>query len=76
VVEVIAMSRRLRPAFFQQLNLWVRRWFTQGFLSHDVERLAGIRYNPRTFTVNERVIVEFYQWLAQLPRGSTYEGIG
>ena len=52
----------------QPVGLWLRRLFTRGFMQDDVNRLAGIRYNPATLVAADRLMAEFFAWAAGLPQ--------
>jgi aminopyrrolnitrin oxygenase len=72
-VEVISFAPRSRwwlaRALLQPIGLWVRRLFTMGFMRNDINRLAGIRYNPAGLVAADRLMSEFFEWAAALPRG-------
>jgi nitrite reductase/ring-hydroxylating ferredoxin subunit len=71
LAEVIVLARRSRfaPArLLQPLGLWVRRLFTQGFMRDDTDRLGGIRYNAHTLIAADRLMIDFFNWLANLPQ--------
>jgi hypothetical protein len=71
LAEVIVLARRSRfaPArLLQPLGLWVRRLFTQGFMRDDTDRLGGIRYSPHTLIPADRLMIDFFNWLANLPQ--------
>jgi hypothetical protein len=68
VVDVVVFARRVRNPVARLLGQWfgleVRRMFTQGFMADDISRLVGIRYNPHTLMGSDRMLVEFFAWLA------------
>lgn len=73
LVDVIVLARRSRfaPARpMAPLGLWVRRLFTRGFLRDDTDRLSGIRYRPHTLVPADRLMIEYFNWLANLPHES------
>ena len=37
----------------------------------DIDRLAGIRYNPSGLVDSDRHLLEFFDWLAELPQSAT-----
>ena len=51
------------------LGLWIRRWFTRAFFQDDIARLGGIRYNPRSLTLEDRDLIDYFDWAASLPSG-------
>lgn len=57
---------RFRQALVDPLNVWVRRLFIKKFLSADIERLAGTRFNPHTLIEIDQLMGEYFQWLACL----------
>lgn len=70
LTSVIVFARR-KPAsllgrVLQPVSLWLRRLFTQGFMKHDIDRLHGIRYNPAGLLPSDRLMSEFFDWLASL----------
>lgn len=71
-VEVIVFGPRSRNGLAALINRWIgleiRRWFTQGFMEDDIAKLPGIVYNPATLVESDRMMVEFLQWLAALPK--------
>jgi len=75
LTEVIVLMPRRSLALLRPLSLWVRRWFTMGFMRNDVEQLPGIQYRPHTVTDGDRVMVEFLHWLVSLPQTSNKEGL-
>jgi nitrite reductase/ring-hydroxylating ferredoxin subunit len=71
-VEVVVFaprSRRLLGWASQPVNLWARRLFTRGFMRDDIDRLGGVRYNPAGLIASDRLMIDFFQWAAALPRG-------
>jgi hypothetical protein len=72
LVEVIVFSRRSRArlaqALLQPFSLWIRRTFTRAFMQDDIDRLGGIRYNPHALIDSDRLLIEFFDWVARLPR--------
>jgi hypothetical protein len=69
LVETIVFAPRGIP-LLQPLGLWMRRWFTQGFIQDDIDRLGEIRYSPLTLVEGDRLMVEFFQWVAALPQSA------
>jgi phenylpropionate dioxygenase-like ring-hydroxylating dioxygenase large terminal subunit len=74
--EVIVFAKRshgsLKAVTVDRLNLRVRRRFTQAFMQYDIDKLAGVRYQPEGLTPQDRDMIDFFQWLTTLPR-SEYE---
>jgi nitrite reductase/ring-hydroxylating ferredoxin subunit len=71
LTEVIVFAPRSRFAvarLLQPLSLWVRRWFTRGFMADDISRLGGIRYNPHSLIASDQLLLEFFHWAAELPQ--------
>jgi nitrite reductase/ring-hydroxylating ferredoxin subunit len=73
LVEVLVYAPRCRgrlaQALLAPLGLEVRRAFTRGFLRDDLDRLAGICYNPHTLIEADRLLIEYFAWVADLPQG-------
>ena len=73
-VDVLVFARRSRNplvrALLTPLSLWLRRLFTRGFLQDDLTRLGGIRYNPASLIDSDRELIEYFRWVAALPRTS------
>jgi nitrite reductase/ring-hydroxylating ferredoxin subunit len=71
LVNVIVFLRRFGSrvlgALLEPISLWVRRIFTAAFLSGEFEELAGIRYNPHSLVAGDRLVTEFFEWVASLP---------
>jgi nitrite reductase/ring-hydroxylating ferredoxin subunit len=55
-----------RPA--NPLTLWLRRYFTLGYLAEEARRLRGTRYNPARFVEADAEMVDYFLWLATLPQ--------
>jgi len=72
--EVVVYAPRRGPRMLQWLwmptMLAVRRWFTQGFMNDDFDRLRGMRYDPRRLVAADRDLAKFFQWLCDLPQAS------
>jgi phenylpropionate dioxygenase-like ring-hydroxylating dioxygenase large terminal subunit len=74
VEHVFVHARRSRlgaPVEFPRL--FVRRLFTHGFMAEEFDTLAGIRYVPESFLSCDHLMVEFFQWVAQLPQTAAAE---
>jgi aminopyrrolnitrin oxygenase len=71
LTSVVVFARRksasLLRGFLEPASLRLRRLFTQGFMKHDIDRLHGIRYNPASLLSSDRLMSEFFDWLASLP---------
>jgi nitrite reductase/ring-hydroxylating ferredoxin subunit len=55
-----------RPA--NPLMLWIRRFFTYGYLADEARRLRGTRYDPARFIEADADMVDYFHWLASLPQ--------
>jgi hypothetical protein len=64
----------LRP--FAALQLWVRRLFTFGYLKEEARQLRSTRYNPGSLGPNDQDMIDFFNWVATLPRKDDDEDIG
>ena len=53
---------------FDPLALWVRRFFTYGYLKDETRRLRGTQYRPQSLGAADRDMIEFFQWVAALPQ--------
>jgi len=70
--DVIVFARKGHVPLASQASLRVRRRFTQAFLQYDIEKLAGVRYQPAGLTEQDHELAAFFRWVAQLPT-SEYE---
>jgi nitrite reductase/ring-hydroxylating ferredoxin subunit len=73
MTEVVVFARKPRTPWGRMLipiGLAVRRIFTRGFMRSDVDRLQGIRYNAAGLLPSDRLLIEFFEWLASLPGGA------
>ncbi|MBY0521965.1 MAG: Rieske 2Fe-2S domain-containing protein [Gemmataceae bacterium] len=68
VQNVLVFARRSRLPFVNASRLWLRRLFTRGFMAPEFATLAGIRYNPGGLLDSDRLMIDFYRWIAQLPQ--------
>lgn len=74
VQHVLVHARRSRLGALVNIpRLFVRRLFTHGFMAEEFDTLAGIRYVPESFLSCDRPMVEFFQWVAQLPQTAASE---
>jgi hypothetical protein len=70
--DVVVFVPRRGPRLLQ--SWWippvaaVRRWFTQGFMNDDFDRLRGMRYDPSRLVAADRELAKFLQWLCDLPQ--------
>jgi hypothetical protein len=55
-----------RPA--NPLALWLRRFFTFGYLAEEARRLRGTRYDPARFVEADADMVDYFHWLTTLPQ--------
>jgi nitrite reductase/ring-hydroxylating ferredoxin subunit len=63
------VKNRFARALFQPLALAVRRLFTYGYLKDEASRLLGTRYDPGTMILNDRDMIDFFNWVVALPQG-------
>ena len=67
--NVLVYARRGRLGPLSNLpRLFLRRLFTHGFMAEEFGTLAGIRYVPESLLPCDLLMVEFFQWLLQLPQ--------
>jgi nitrite reductase/ring-hydroxylating ferredoxin subunit len=70
--EGIVYMRRSRNALaralWQPLSLLVRRWLTYGFVADEARTLRSVRYNPAGLGRKDQEMIEFFEWVATLPR--------
>jgi hypothetical protein len=70
--QVIPFGRkahnRVAHWLIQPLSLWVRRLFTGGYLIAETEALGSPRYNARSLVEADREMIEYFHWVANLPR--------
>jgi nitrite reductase/ring-hydroxylating ferredoxin subunit len=64
----------LRP--LAPLQLWVRRLFTFGYLKEEARQLRSTRYNPGSLGPNDQDMIDYFNWVATLPRKDDDEDIG
>jgi nitrite reductase/ring-hydroxylating ferredoxin subunit len=55
-----------RPA--NPLSLWVRRFFTHGYLADEARRLRGTRYDASRFVEADSDMTDYFHWLVALPQ--------
>ena len=70
--HVIPFGRELHNPLarwlLQPLSLWVRRLFTGGYLIAETEALGSPRYNPRSLIEADQDMIDYFHWVANLPR--------
>jgi nitrite reductase/ring-hydroxylating ferredoxin subunit len=64
VCEGIVLGRH--PA--NALTLWVRRFFTFGYLADEARRLRGTRYDAARFVEADADMIDYFHWLTALPQ--------
>jgi nitrite reductase/ring-hydroxylating ferredoxin subunit len=73
LVRVLVMMRRNRNPIFRALidplSLAIRRTFINRFLAADIISLAGVRYDPARLIGADRIMAEYFQWLAEVSHG-------
>lgn len=70
VQNVLVFARRSRFPFVNASRLWLRRLFTRGFMAPEFRTLAGIRYNPGGLLESDRLMIDFFNWIAELPQAA------
>lgn len=68
IVFVQRSRNALARALWQPLSLRVRRWLTYGFVADEARNLRGVRYNPSGFVPDDRTMIAFFRWAAELPQ--------
>lgn len=58
----------LAPCPANALQLWVRRFFTHGYLADEARRLRGTRYDAARFVEADADMIDYFQWLVALPQ--------
>ncbi len=76
VQNVLVFARRSPAAFVNTSRLWLRRLFTRGFMAEEFTTLAGIRYNPGGLLESDRLMIDFFRWIAELPRSPVTHAVG
>lgn len=70
--EGLVLERRPRSrvgrALWLPLSLFVRRFFTHGYLRAEAARLRDTRYSPERLGEADRDMIEYFRWLAALPQ--------
>jgi nitrite reductase/ring-hydroxylating ferredoxin subunit len=57
------LGRLVEPA-----ALWVRRFFTHGYLAEESRRLRSTQYRPASLGANDHDMIEFFRWVVSLPQ--------
>ncbi|WP_425395531.1 Rieske 2Fe-2S domain-containing protein [Aeoliella sp.] len=70
--HVMVFAKKSSSRLFDHLSLRTRRRFTQAFLQYDIDKLRGVRYQPAGLTPQDAELIEYFRWVADLPR-SDYE---
>jgi len=70
--RVIVWVRRSDSLLGQKVvdpvNAWLRRWFVHRFLSADIGRMAGMRYDPNRVVGADSFFSEYIDWLRPIHR--------
>jgi hypothetical protein len=68
VRDIIWVPRRRWPlrAILDPIDARIRRLFIREFVKSDVERSAGIRYNPHRMIEADKLLVEYLAWLRRV----------
>lgn len=67
VVVWVRRSRHfLGRAWFDPLNAWIRSRFIHQFLSADIERMSGLRYNPHRLLPVDGPLAAHLDWLRKI----------
>lgn len=71
IIVFAPRSRHRATAWLAEfVSLEVRRLFTQGFMKDDADRLPGITYRPQCLLASEQELIDFFNWLSELPRST------
>jgi nitrite reductase/ring-hydroxylating ferredoxin subunit len=74
IQNVLVFARKSRlpllGAVTNPLRLGIRRLFTHGFMAEEFRTLAGIRYNPGGLLECDRLMIDFFDWVADLPQAA------
>jgi nitrite reductase/ring-hydroxylating ferredoxin subunit len=66
--EGICFAPRSRIPFFTRISLALRRMFTRGYLLAETREIRGTQYRPENLGLNDREMIEYFQWVAALPQ--------
>lgn len=72
IVFVPRSQTALGRLFVDPLNRFLRRLFIMRFLSFDVPRLNGARYNPYGLIDEDRHLADYLHWLAVVAHGTPW----
>ena len=75
IVWVKRSRNALKRALFDSLNAAIRRLFIQKFLSSDLPRVAGLRYQPGNLIAADGVLAEYFGWLEKVSEPSPMDNI-
>jgi phenylpropionate dioxygenase-like ring-hydroxylating dioxygenase large terminal subunit len=79
LVRVFVMKQRssspLARLFLDRLSLAVRRKFINEFLASDIVNLTGVRYDPSRLISADRIMAEYFQWLAVVSHGHPHPAL-
>lgn len=77
--RVIVWVRRSRNPFgramFDPMNAAIRRLFIRTFLSSDLPRLAGLRYQPEKLIAADGILVDYFDWLENISEPAPMENL-
>lgn len=68
IVFAPRIKNSLLRALAEPLVLTVRRFFTYGYLKDESSRLLGTCYNPATVIPHDRDMIDFFNWIINLPQ--------
>jgi hypothetical protein len=66
--EGICFAPRSAIPGFERLSLALRRMFTHGYLLAETRDIRGTQYRPESLGLNDREMIEYFQWVAALPQ--------
>jgi nitrite reductase/ring-hydroxylating ferredoxin subunit len=66
--EGICFAPRSSIPGFERLSLALRRMFTHGYLTAETRDIRGTQYRPESLGLNDREMIEYFQWVAALPQ--------
>ena len=69
VVFVKRSAGRVGRSIFDPVNVAIRRYFIEKFLSADAIRLNGVRYNRHGLIECDREMIEYFLWLTTVAHG-------
>ncbi len=56
------------PSPANPLALWMRRFFTHGYLADEAQRIRGTRYDAARFVEADADMIDYFHWLVALPQ--------